>query len=130
MQMQMIPIGKDIKLGDVPKLFVTLNDAVRDEVAEGVRFMSEYPPSPAGSTYRRTGTLRRSWSFEVKSGGGRIEGSVGSNSNVAPYNMTVQGDEQGSVFINIGWRDTKTLGKIMEKDFPGRCQSLVDKYFS
>ena len=129
MQIQMVPIGKDVKLGDMPKLFASINSAVRDQVAEGVRYMTEYPPLPAGITDRRTGTLRRSWFFEVKSGSGTIEGTVNSNSAIAPYNKDVQGDNQLEVFGRIGWRDTNMLSRIIDNQFINRVKAIMDKVF-
>lgn len=127
MQIQMIPIGAEVKLGDPIKTMAVLGDAIRDQVSEGVRYMTTYPPL-SGSSYRRTGTLRHSWFFETKSGGGRIEGSVKSNANIAPYNAAVQGENQLDVFRNIGWRTVKDLEAKINLEFHKRCQDLVDKY--
>ena len=91
--------------------------------------MSEYPMQPAGSNYRRTGTLRRSWHFDVKSGGGKIEGAIKSQAAIAPYNVSVQGDEQREVFRNIGWHSTDDLSRRVEKTFMQRIQDMVDKNF-
>lgn len=127
LQVKMIAISpKDAFDKDVRKLFVTLNRAVRDESANGVRYMSYYPPV-SGSAYRRTGTLRRSWSFRISSGGGLNEGLIQSNANIAPYNETVQGENQGDVFERIGWRNIKDLFSMIDKDFPKRIQNLIAK---
>lgn len=128
LQVKMIPIGIEKPFGDLPKMFVLLNNGVRDQAAEGVRFMSTYPPI-RDSSYRRTGTLRRSWSFSMRTGGGRIEGEIGSNSNIAPYNREVQGKEQTDLFWGKGWHNVTQLETMIDKDFPKRVQSLIGRAF-
>ncbi len=67
--------------------------------------MSTYPPQPAWTHYRRTGTLMRSWSFvRARRIGGALVAKAGSNANVAPYNEQVQGARQQPLFARIGWR--------------------------
>ncbi len=124
LQTKMLPVGKDVELFNERQLFVALHDALRDEVADGVRFMSRYPAKPGRSTYRRTGTLRRSWFFKISSGMRRITGLVGSNANVAPYNVRVQGDDQLPHFERIGWRDTKTLSRVLGRSFTRRIERI------
>ena len=128
-QIKLIPITPTKPFGDIPKLMATLNNSVRDQVAEGVRYMSQYPPKPGGSAYRRTGTLKRSWAFAMKTGGGRIEGTIGSSSNVAPYNREVQGEAQLRLFKRIGWRNIKTLLNKIAKEFPRRVEVMVERAF-
>ena len=94
-------------------------------MAEGVRFMSVYPPPPVRSRYIRRGKLRQSWSFQVVTGNQRIEGRVGSNSNVAPYNRDVQGEKQKPLFERIGWRNVKDLMKMMAEGFSEKVQKAV-----
>lgn len=128
-QIQMVPIG-DFGFKDTAKLMVILNDAVRDETAEGVRYMSVYPTKPPGSSYVRTGTLRRSWSSKVSSGSGSIEGTVGSQGSIAPYNEDVQGETQMPLFQRIGWRTTEDLRKQFDSKFADNVQKKIDKYFT
>jgi len=127
MQINMIPIGGTGGLGDPVKAFAAISNAVRDECVEGKRFMSQYPPQPADSHYRRTGTLKDSWSFGVKSGNSKIEGEIGSNSNIAPYNADVQGDDQEALFKRIGWKNVDDLQSKVSKGFPERVQREIDK---
>ena len=130
MQIQMIPIGQPEQIfKDTAKVFVVIEQAVRNEVVEGVRFMSVYPPAPPNSRYVRTGILRRSWNFKVVTGGGRIEGVVGSQSNIAPYNEEVQGSPQGNIFRDIGWRNTDDLQKQIDTKFADKVQAEISKYF-
>lgn len=129
MQIQMIPIGKADFGGDVIKMFVSLTNAVRDQAVEGVRFISTYPPLES-KNYRRTHTLQKSWSpSPVKTGGGRIEVEIGSNSNIAPYNEDVQGENQMAIFKRIGWRTVNDLESLVQKDFSKRLQDAIDKSF-
>lgn len=49
-----------------------------------------YPTERSGSHYKRTGTLRRSWSRTVTGTGTDVVGRVSSSGNIAPYNREVQ----------------------------------------
>lgn len=51
--------------------------------------LKQYPSSTGGS-YRRTGTLRRSWHHEVFTTTREPSARVSSNGNIAPYNRWVQ----------------------------------------
>ncbi len=126
---KLIPIVPDKLFGDAPKVMAVLHSAIRDQAAEGVRFMSWYPPQPATSTYIRKGHLRRSWTFSISSGSHRIEGKILSNSGIAPYNKDVQGVEQDYVFTRIGWRNVPELVEKIDDEFPDRVQRLIDKTF-
>lgn len=110
-------------LADKAKIMASLQQAVQDTVTEGHRFIAEYPPQVLTKTgYVRTGTLKRSWSSETHSGGNRIEGIVGSSSNIAPYNEEVQGamGEQSPMFRGAGWQGVADLKEKMEKELGGR----------
>lgn len=126
LQIQMIPIVPKGRLGNPAKLFALMHRGITDQAAEGVRFMSFYPPKQKTD---RTGTLRRSWSFRVVSGNRRIEGIIGSNPNIAPYNERVQGENQEEPWASIGWRNIKDLIKLIERSFPKRMQDLVGRVF-
>lgn len=55
-------------------------------------FLKDYPPQPATSSYRRTGTLGRTWATAMPSFtmlGNGFEGKIG---NATPYASLVQGD--------------------------------------
>jgi hypothetical protein len=63
-----------------------------------------YPPQHSGATYRRTNTLKRSWTREIKPE--QLTARVGSNANVAPYNRYVQ-DEAMQARVHRGrWNNT------------------------
>ena len=91
-----------------------IKKAMRDLVIEGQRFIAYYPPAPPSQHYVRTGTLKRSWSQAVVATGFKVEGIVGSNSRIAPYNSKVQGETQTAFFASRGWRDVETLKKKIE----------------
>lgn len=92
-------------------------------VADGVRYASDYPPAPAGSSYVRTRTLGRSWDRKVTQPGGTVLGVVFSNRNIAPYNVWVQGPTQTSYHAQTGWRTIEDIADFMagiiEKRLPG-----------
>ena len=88
---------------DTRRLQIQVRDLMRDTVANGNRFIARYPAQKLRKTrYRRTNTLKRSWSFRVRQGGRDITGEVGSNSNIAPYNKYVQGRRPVRIFRQAG----------------------------
>lgn len=102
---------------------------VRRTTIEGRRLMSRYPPQRLRkSGYRRTGTLKRSWSHRVSAGGSRVEGIVGSNSNIAPYNRFVQGQEQLPLFRRAGWKGVDELAEFLEDKAENGLQEIVDRF--
>jgi hypothetical protein len=105
-----------------------IRNALQDTVSEGHRFISRYPPQTlTKSGYIRTMTLGRSWSSRVVQLGDRMEGIVGSNSNMAPYNRYVQGkmSERARIFSGTGWENADTLKANMESELPRRVQEAV-----
>lgn len=77
--------------------------------------LASYPPQKAGSRYRRTGTLGRSWSHKVIPQPDKIVGIVGSQGQIAPYNVLVQGAQQTALMKARGW---KTPKDVIEKEWP------------
>jgi len=124
----MMPAGEFGGFGSTVKAFAVMSDAVRDQVAEGVRYITWYPPQ-RNSNYRRTGTLRNSWDGTTTTGNRRIEGIIGSSANIAPYNQDVQGANQEALFKELGWRNVEDLQNEVEKDFPKRVQRAIDKAY-
>lgn len=103
---------------DTDGLLSEVRGALRDTVAEGNRFIARYPPQRLlKSGYRRTGTLKRSWSFKLSTLGQSLTGEVGSNSRIAPYNKFVQGSPQVRIFRQAGWQNIDDLERKMENDF-------------
>lgn len=108
------------------KLMDGLTRAVRDMQAEGVRFMAEYPA--AVGKYKRSGDLKKSWSAKpVTRTASRIEGEIGSNERIAPYNDQVQGEQQLAFFRGRGWRNVHDLDKLIRRQLPQRAQAEINR---
>lgn len=130
LEIQMVAITPKKDLVDKARVLAALEAAMRDAVSEGHREVAEYPPQTLTKTgYVRTGTLKRSWSSDVKSGGGKLEGTVGSNANIAPYNVRVQGPfgEQVEMFHGAGWMSATELRDKMTRELSERLQDAIDK---
>jgi hypothetical protein len=85
-----------IEIGGLDGLIARIRKAGADLMPTMRRAMSEsmfyvhskvppYPAPPAGSTYRRTGTLGRSIGVEVRSLGSEVVGVIGTPIVYAPY---------------------------------------------
>jgi hypothetical protein len=78
-------------LKNAPRQIARANrEAVWDLAALAIRRLTAYPPPPAGSTYRRTRTLGRSWQRKVTSKGADSKAVISSSGHIAPYNIYVQ----------------------------------------
>ncbi len=114
---------------DVAGLARDLKSAMVSTTAEGQRFIAKYPAQTLRkSGYRRTGTLKRSWSSKVTSTKTKITGVVGSNDNIAPYNKFVQGSPQSKLFRTTAWRNIDDLRKNMENDFVKRVEEINERF--
>lgn len=111
-------------------VYAAAQRAMTNTVVEGARFMAEYPVQRLTKTkYRRTGTLKRSWSFKVEAGATKIVGIVGSNAGIAPYNREVQGEsgEQKAMFRERGgWQNVDDLKKRMQEEWD-RNEGLIER---
>ena len=108
------------------KTWEKLYDAMVDTVQNGQNFMAEYPPPVLTKTgYRRTGTLKRSWFWDVITSADTIEGRVSSNANMAPYNEYVEGEEQRNLFRGAGWQNIQDLMVRMQAELMGRVQRVL-----
>ncbi len=125
MAIKLIPIIPKGRLPGRSAIIAKLKNAVRDTVAEGQRRLAEYPTKPAGSRYKRTNTLKRSWSNSVNMSGSKLEGRVRSNGGMAPYNVDVQGLLQEPLFQALGWRSVQTEAKVMEKELITRTRRAM-----
>ncbi len=108
-----------------------LKSAMVSTTAEGQRFIANYPAQTLRKTgYRRTGTLKRSWSSKVTATKTQITGVVGSNDNIAPYNKFVQGKkgQQAKLFRSTAWRNIDDLRKNMENDFRKRAEDIAERF--
>lgn len=52
--------------------------------------LAHYPAAPADSSYRRTGTLGRSWTHSIAELADGLQGEVGTNVRYAPYVQSQQ----------------------------------------
>ena len=124
---------KPRKPGPLPSrsvIMAHLAGALRDVAAEGVRQMAEYPQAPPGQVYVRTGTLKRSWSFDKpRVEGNRITSEIGSNASIAPYNEQVQGERQKPFFRARNWRNIEDLQKVIDEKLPAAAQKAMDDAF-
>lgn len=123
-----VPVGFPIKNIDGIAISRDLQRLMRNTVAEGNRFIAKYPPQRLRkSGYKRTGTLKRSWSFKVRNEVRRIVGTVGSNSNIAPYNRFVQGRRQRRLFRGAGWRNVNTLEARMTRQLITGADAIMER---
>jgi len=72
------------KLGTVEALN-TLRPPMQRGVFRIQGYMADYPPEPARSTYRRTGTLARKWTTKIDEGMGGMVGIIGNNTSYGPW---------------------------------------------
>lgn len=87
-----------------------------------LRDMKTYPAARPGSSYKRTGKLRDSWTRRVDGLGFDVTGLVGSDPLVAPYNAEVQHPDLQAA-IHVGrWQTTET---VINRDMP-RIQGYFD----
>ena len=102
-------------LAETPKaLERAMRGAMNDATALLLRELQTYPAQRTGSTYKRTGTLRRSWSRELQGDGLALRGIVGSNANMAPYNRVVQDADQQAPIHRGLW--TNTVQNVIERN--------------
>ncbi len=103
-----------------------MRGAMNDATALLLRDLQTYPTQRTGSSYVRTGTLRRSWSRELQGDGLALRGIVGSNANMAPYNRLVQdADRQAPIhhglwtntIQNVVSRNERTIQEMFETRF-------------
>ena len=78
-----------------------------------LRQMRIYPPQRVGSAYKRTNTLKGSWTRRLVGTGAELTGYVTSNGNVAPYNRLVQ-DRTRQARVHRG-RWTNTAQDVAER---------------
>ena len=71
--------------------------------------LADYPAQPAGSTYRRTGTLGRLWTSAKPSWQSKPTGFIGTLGNATSYGPYVQGDDQAPG--NDHWQ---TAGDVLD----------------
>lgn len=126
MPLKLVGIRRGKRLPGRTAIISALTKDIRNTTAEGNRALAEYPVQPPGSSYRRTNTLKRSWSMgPVTVSGDDLQGTVRSNSNIAPYNRDVQGKLQEPLFFTLGWLDVITEAKRMQSDLVKRTRQTM-----
>lgn len=114
-------------LAETPKaLERAMRGAMNDATALLLRDLQTYPSQRTGSTYKRTGTLRRSWSREIQGDGFALRGIVGSNENMAPYNRVVQDADMQAEIHRGRW--TNTAQNVVERN-QGAIQDMFEARF-
>ena len=104
------------------KLDRAMRGAMNDATALLLRDLQTYPPQRTGSSYVRTGTLRRSWSRDIQGDGLAMRGIVGSNENMAPYNRLVQSEADQATVHRGRW--TNTVQNVLSRN-----QSTIQDMF-
>ena len=99
-----------------------MRGAMNDATALLLRDLQTYPPQRTGSSYVRTGTLRRSWSRDIDGQGLAMRGIVGSNENMAPYNRLVQSEADQATVHRGRW--TNTVQNVLSRN-----QSAIQEMF-
>ena len=82
LQAKLNRLGKELR----PELERTTDKAVRYAHSQ----VPGYPPPPSGSSYRRTGTLGRSVTTEVRAFGADVVGSIGTGIVYAPWVISTE----------------------------------------
>lgn len=99
-----------------------MRGAMNDATALLLRELQTYPTQRTGSSYVRTGTLRRSWSRDIQGDGLAMRGIVGSNENMAPYNRLVQSEADQATVHRGRW--TNTVQNVLSRN-----QSTIQDMF-
>lgn len=89
----------DLSIDGTEEIRKTLVDLVSADSLEGagnrsgllvVNRMAKYPQKPAGSTYDRTGTLGKRWTYRLRGSGRELEIRVGNNTVYGPWVQSEQ----------------------------------------
>jgi hypothetical protein len=87
--------------------------------------MQAYPPAPAQSSYKRTGTYGRRWTVRVSRSGNGLSGTVGTN---VPYAAYVGSRMfQTTAHRRTGWETDARAVATNEGAIVADFQSAVDR---
>jgi len=77
--------------------------------------MRRYPPAPPQSTYRRTGTLGKSWTQTIMRGGrgGGFVAQIGTRLNYAPY---VQDRDRQAAVHRGRWQTVQSVAEAKREE--------------
>ena len=78
--------------------------------------------------YKRTGTLGRSWQQRVARETDSIVGVVGSQGQIAPYNVYVQGPQQSRMMELIGWKKIEDIYKPHWQKAVAEAKAAADRF--
>ena len=113
-------------IGYLQQAPVRINRAMRAAMEDATvlihRQMQTYPPQRAGSTYKRTNTLRASWFRRISGQGNEIVGEAVSSGNTAPYNRLVQDADRQAAVHRGRW--TNTAQEVQRRTTP-----TIQRYF-
>lgn len=119
------------------KVLAVSRDEARRVIDEGLLMLigdvSEYPPPPQGSTYRRTGTLGRKWTTGQAvyiERDNLIEGRVG---NDTPYGPYVQSKKDQATIHKGRWKTIEDIVRDRQGDFEGLLKDAarnIERRFS
>jgi len=113
-------------IGYLQQAPVRINRAMRAAMEDATvlihRQMQTYPPQRAGSTYKRTNTLRASWFRHPSGQGNEITGEVVSSGDTAPYNRLVQDADRQAAAHRGRW--TNTAQEVQRRTTP-----TIQRYF-
>ena len=113
-------------IGYLQQAPVRINRAMRAAMEDATvlihRQMQTYPPQRAGSTYKRTNTLRASWFRRISGQGNELVGEVVSSGNTAPYNRLVQDADRQAAVHRGRW--TNTAQEVQRRTAP-----TIQRYF-
>lgn len=113
-------------IGYLQQAPLRINRAMRAAMEDATvlihRQMQTYPPQRAGSTYKRTNTLRASWFRRISGQGNEITGEVVSSGNTAPYNRLVQDADRQAAVHRGRW--TNTAQEVQRRTTP-----TIQRYF-
>ena len=113
-------------IGYLQQAPVRINRAMRAAMEDATvlihRQMQTYPPQRAGSTYKRTNTLRASWFRRISGQGNEITGEVVSSGDTAPYNRLVQDADRQAAVHRGRW--TNTAQEVQRRTAP-----TIQRYF-
>ena len=119
-------------IGYLQQAPVRINRAMRAAMEDATvlihRQMQTYPPQRAGSTYKRTNTLRASWFRRISGQGNEITGEVVSSGNMTgtrdggSYNRLVQDADRQAAVHRGRW--TNTAQEVQRRTPP-----TIQRYF-
>lgn len=85
--------------------------------------LKKYPPPPPNSSYRRTGTLGRRWTFQVRRNLYGVKVIAGNNTSYAP---DVQDPDQQAPVHQGRWQTTEDVLDDKSEEIVGEVQGAVE----